>query len=90
QELICLTRDAQRLIREVTCCHGSNIGMNFGKCSGAGLPGHLHMHIVPRWEGDINFMTVLSDTRVIPQSIDALRERMAEAAVKLGLPPIRK
>lgn len=88
-ELICLTRDAQRLIREATCCHGSNVGMNFGKCAGAGLPGHLHVHIVPRWEGDINFMAVLADTRVIPQSIDALRDRMAEVARQLGLPAIR-
>lgn len=88
-ELIELTRDAQRLIREVTCCHGSNVGMNFGKCAGAGLPGHLHIHIVPRWDGDINFMAVLSDTRVIPQSIDALRERMAGAVERLSLPPIR-
>lgn len=88
-ELIELARDAQRLIREVTCCHGSNVGMNFGKCAGAGLPGHLHVHIVPRWDGDINFMAVLSDTRVIPQSIDALRERMAGAVERLRLPPIR-
>jgi ATP adenylyltransferase len=88
-ELIRLTRDAQRLLREVTNCHGSNVGMNFGKCAGAGLPGHLHVHIVPRWEGDINFMTVLSDTRVIPQSIDAIRECMAQAVARLGLPAIR-
>lgn len=88
-ELIDLTRDAQRLLREATCCHGSNVGMNFGKCAGAGLPGHLHIHIVPRWDGDINFMTVLSDTRVIPQSIEALRERMADAVQRLGLPAVR-
>jgi ATP adenylyltransferase len=88
-ELIRLTRDAQRLLREVTCCHGSNVGMNFGKCAGAGLPGHLHIHIVPRWEGDINFMAVLSDTRVIPQSIEAVRERMVERVGPLGLPPVR-
>ncbi|HOA75185.1 MAG TPA: HIT domain-containing protein [Phycisphaerae bacterium] len=88
-ELICLTRDAQRLVRAATGCHGSNVGMNFGKCAGAGLPGHLHMHVVPRWEGDINFMSVLSDTRVIPQSFEALREAMAEAIGQLGLPPLR-
>lgn len=88
-ELIRMTRDAQRLLREVTRCHGSNVGMNFGKCAGAGLPGHLHVHIVPRWEGDINFMSVLSDTRVIPQSIEALRDNMAEAVSRMGLPPVR-
>jgi len=87
-ELIRLTRDAQRLVQEVTHCHGSNVGMNFGKCAGAGLPGHLHVHIVPRWEGDINFMSVLSDTRVIPQSVEALREQMTQAVGRLGLPPL--
>jgi ATP adenylyltransferase len=88
-EMIDVVRDAQRLIRAVTNCHGLNIGMNFGRCAGAGLPGHLHVHIVPRWEGDINFMPVLSDTRVIPQSIEALREKMIEAVGPLGLPTVR-
>ncbi len=88
-ELIRLTRDAQRLLRAVTHCHGFNVGMNFGKCAGAGLPGHLHMHIVPRWDGDINFMAVISDTRVIPQSIQAMREAMCREAGTLGLPALR-
>lgn len=89
-ELIRMTRDAQRLLRAVTRCHGFNAGMNFGKCAGAGLPGHLHMHIVPRWDGDINFMAVLSDIRVIPQSIEAMREAMADAVGELGLPALRE
>lgn len=88
-EIIELTRDAQRLLQAVTNCDGFNVGMNFGKCAGAGLPGHLHLHIVPRWDGDINFMAVLADTRVIPQSIEAMRETMTQAAADLNLPPIR-
>lgn len=88
-ELIRLVRDAQRLVRHVLSCHGSNIGMNFGRCAGAGVVGHLHVHLVPRWEGDINFMPVLCDNRVIPESIEAIRERMREAVGPLGLPPIR-
>jgi ATP adenylyltransferase len=88
-ELMCHTRDAQRLLRETTCAQGFNVGMNFGHCAGAGLPDHLHIHIVPRWEGDTNFMAVLSDTRVIPQGIDALMKLMREAAGRLGLPPVR-
>jgi ATP adenylyltransferase len=58
---------------------GYNIGLNLGRVAGAGLPGHLHWHIVPRWNGDTNFMPVLADTKVIVQSLDALYELLTQS-----------
>jgi ATP adenylyltransferase len=75
-------RQMVRVLEELIRAEGFNIGLNLGKVAGAGLPGHLHWHIVPRWNGDTNFMPVLGDVKVIAQSLDALWELLTERLAK--------
>ena len=85
EELLDLQRQIQRMIsalRAIMTPHGFNVGLNLGRAAGAGLPEHLHWHIVPRWNGDNNFMTVISDSRVIVQSLDEVWLRLRR---QLGL-----
>lgn len=84
-ELMRHTTDAKRLLAEAVGAQGFNIGINFGRCAGAGLPDHLHVHVVPRWNGDTNFMAVLGSVRVIPDGLEQCYARLRAAAEKLGL-----
>lgn len=78
-ELWDLAVHAQKLLAKAIHAQGFNVGLNLGKCAGAGVADHLHLHIVPRWEGDNNFMPVLADTRVMPQALEALYRILVEA-----------
>lgn len=66
------------LLKRAMSPQGFNIGINLGRCAGAGLPGHLHQHVVPRWGGDTNFMTVVGDIRVVPQAMDQLWQQLTQ------------
>ncbi len=79
QELLEINQLVTKCTEWITACympHGFNIGVNLGKAAGAGIPDHVHWHIVPRWNGDTNFMTSIGDVRVLPQSLDESWERL--------------
>ncbi len=87
-ELCKLVREAQRALSIAISPHGFNVGLNFGRCAGAGLPGHMHIHVVPRWDGDTNFMSVCSDTKVVSQSLADLLAELKKASAEHGLPKL--
>lgn len=72
--------NGETLLRQTIKPNGFNIGINIGKSAGAGLPSHLHAHIVPRWDGDSNFMPVIGKTSVLPLSLEKLWEKLSAAA----------
>ncbi len=78
-DLLTLTVQAKKALDTVCAPHGFNIGMNLGQAAGAGLAAHVHLHIVPRWSGDTNFMTTLGSAKIIPQALDEMWKRLTEA-----------
>ena len=81
-ELFDLAVKMQEALRRSAAPHGFNLGINLGRAAGAGVPGHLHLHIVPRWNGDTNFMTPFAGVRVISQALEELRDELQKALRK--------
>jgi ATP adenylyltransferase len=79
-ELVAL---GERLLKEAYNAQGVNVGINIGRAAGAGVPGHLHIHVVPRWAGDVNFMEVVGNVRVIPQALEKSYDLLAEAVLRM-------
>lgn len=79
------TRDAVKVLARAFSPQGFNVGYNIGRCAGAGLPDHLHAHVVPRWNADTNYMAVLGGIRVIPDGLDQTYQQLVQAADGLGL-----
>jgi ATP adenylyltransferase len=78
-ELWAVVADAIRALKSAYGADGINMGANLGRAAGAGVPGHFHVHVLPRWNGDTNFMTSVAETRVLPESLDATYEKVRGA-----------
>jgi len=78
-ELIDLAQRTERVLERVYRPHGFNFGFNVGKAGGAGVAGHLHLHALPRWAGDTNFITTIGETRVLPEELETTWKRLREA-----------
>jgi ATP adenylyltransferase len=76
-EIALLTQQAMRTIEQTAGCHGFNIGMNQGQVAGAGIAGHLHQHVVPRWRNDSNFFPIIAQTKAMPRLLGEVRETIA-------------
>ena len=83
-ELMTMAQRAEAALTEAYRPHGLNLGINLGRPAGAGIPGHLHLHVVPRWDGDTNFMTVVGATRVVPETPPRTLERLVPIFERLA------
>lgn len=79
EELILLTRECELHLRAIYRPSGLNLGMNLGESAGAGIAGHIHMHVLPRWPGDTSFITTVAETRVLPEDLNVTWQKLHEA-----------
>lgn len=85
-DLIEQTTQAVTLLRRAVSAQGFNIGINLGRCAGAGVPGHLHQHVVPRWGGDVNFLNVVGEVQVVPEALSRIYDELLDVREKLVSP----
>ncbi len=78
-EMMQLSQRLEGVLRSLYHPDGLNLGMNLGKAAGAGIAGHIHMHVLPRWVADANFMTVVGETRILPETLEETHRRIKEA-----------
>ena len=78
-DMMLVVQQAERHLRAIYRPEGLNIGMNIGKAAGAGVAGHIHMHVLPRWVGDANFMTTVGETRILPEDLNVTYDKLARA-----------
>ena len=82
-DLAVQTARAIRLLKRTVSAQGFNLGINLGTAAGAGLPGHVHQHLVPRWAGDTNFMSVVGETRVVPEALSQMYDELTKLAEEI-------
>lgn len=78
QEMMLLARKAQQNLARIYRPHGFNLGMNLGESAGAGIAGHIHLHVLPRWTGDANFMSTVAETRVMPEDLAITYQKLSD------------
>jgi ATP adenylyltransferase len=78
-EMMALTQRIEGVLRNLYRPDGINLGMNIGKAAGAGIAGHIHMHVLPRWVADANFMSVVGEVRVLPETLDVTWKKIRDA-----------
>jgi ATP adenylyltransferase len=91
EELVDLQKqsvETLRLLKRAISPQGFNLGVNLGRCAGAGLPGHLHQHVVPRWNGDTNFISVVGEIRIVPQAVSQLYDELMRVRGEMERAPL--
>jgi ATP adenylyltransferase len=82
EEVIRLAQRAEKALRAIYAPAGFNLGFNIGHCAGAGVAGHIHLHVLPRWAGDVSFMTAIGETRVLPETLETTYQKLSEALAR--------